>query len=102
MFDQTMIIFLRNEKEKINKNLLHVCKNNKINFLFLNFGKELNFKSKKLINVKSKYMNKILERIAFKKNHEQFLFINIQSYCFILIIQNQELSSFILSFTFCC
>ena len=79
MLDKTMIIFLRNEKEKINKNLLYVCKNNKINFLFLNFGKELNCKNKKLINVKSKYMNKLLERIAFKKTHKQFLFVNISA-----------------------
>ena len=73
------IIFVRFLDEKINKNLFSVCKKENINFYFLNFGKKIITKKKKIFNVKQKFMNNILKKIYFYKNPEYFMFINVSA-----------------------
>jgi hypothetical protein len=70
------VIFVRQNNEKINKNLFKKAKENNLFYLLLNFGRKIISDNRRIINNKKKYINSLFEKIIFSKNSSYFLFVN--------------------------
>ena len=80
MINQLAVIFLRERKERINKKLFSLSKENKINFYFVNSGEPIKTKKKKIFNLKEyKVVNQIFEKILNHKKPNFFIFINVSA-----------------------
>ena len=76
MKSKITVIFVRQNNEKINKNLFKKAKENNLFYLLLNFGRKIISDNRRVINNKKKYINSLFEKIIFSSNSSYFLFVN--------------------------